>query len=290
MDRSKLTDQIVYSLGKNAAALHAMWSCPEGTNTRHFVLDNLLPPDVAREIHNAYPTDGAGFRQQASTKEHKRTSADLSKFAPILREVSYAFHEPTVVAAVADITGISTLEPDPLFYAGGLSMMFHGDFLNPHIDNSHDAKRDRYRRMNLLYYVSPNWGAENGGNFELWDESRRVPKVIVSAFNRLLVMETTKASYHSVNRVLVARPRCCVSNYFFSKQSSTGTDYFHVTSFFGRPEQPFLRAIGYVDNAARNLVARFIGGRGRKAVNMTTSQKSAGSRSPATKAERRRST
>ena len=29
-----------------------------------------------------------------------------------------------------------------------------GHFLNPHIDNSHDAKRERYRRFNLLYGVS----------------------------------------------------------------------------------------------------------------------------------------
>ncbi len=28
-----------------------------------------------------------------------------------------------------------------MLYAGGLSMMFEGDFLNPHIDNSHDAGR-----------------------------------------------------------------------------------------------------------------------------------------------------
>ena len=41
--------------------------------------------------------------------------------------------------------------------------MTEGDFLNPHIDNSHDAKRERYRRLNLLYYVSPGWESAKRG-------------------------------------------------------------------------------------------------------------------------------
>ena len=96
-------------------------------------------------------------------------------------------------------------------------MMFCGDYLNPHIDNSHDAKRKRYRRLNLLYHVSPDWGFDSGGNFELWDESRMSPKTIVSRRNRLVVMETNKTSWHSVSPVNVDGPRCCVSNYYFPK-------------------------------------------------------------------------
>jgi hypothetical protein len=32
--------------------------------------------------------------------------------------------------------------------------------------------------------------------------------------------------------------RCCVSNYYFSKDPVGASEYFHVTSFRGRPEQP----------------------------------------------------
>ena len=39
---------------------------------------------------------------------------------------------------------LRNLEPDPTLYASGLSMMFKNDYLNPHIDNSHDAKRKKY--------------------------------------------------------------------------------------------------------------------------------------------------
>jgi Rps23 Pro-64 3,4-dihydroxylase Tpa1-like proline 4-hydroxylase len=89
-------------------------------------------------------------------------------------------------------------------------LKFPGDFLNPHIDNSHDGERKRYRRLNLLYYVSPDWKIENGGNFELWDDERINQKTLTALTNRLVVMETNKISWHSVSPVTTDRPRCCV--------------------------------------------------------------------------------
>ena len=88
--------------------------------------------------------------------------------------------------------------------------MGKGDFLNPHIDNSHNMQRNKYRRLNLLYYVSPEWNLKCGGNFELWDKKVKSKKTIVSSFNKLIIMETTEESWHSVNKVLVDNLRCCV--------------------------------------------------------------------------------
>ncbi|RYE56853.1 MAG: 2OG-Fe(II) oxygenase, partial [Hyphomicrobiales bacterium] len=129
------------------------------------------------------------------------------------------------------------------------------DFLNPHIDNSHDRHRARYRRLNLLFYVSPEWDPANGGNLELWDEKVRKPTMIPALFNRLVVMETNATSWHSVSPVTVASNRCCVSNYYFSESSPNGRQYYHVTSFIGRPEQVGRRVWGRVDNALRQVVA-----------------------------------
>ena len=147
-------------------------------------------------------------------------------------------------------------------------MMFPGDFLNPHIDNSHDGDRQRYRRLNLLYYVSPDWKIENGGNFELWNDERLNQKTLTALANRLVVMETNKISWHSVSQVQTDRPRCCVSNYYFSKISPDTSDYFHVTSFTGRPEEKIKRIVGFADNALRNLVSKTLKtGRGKHLVN-----------------------
>jgi len=267
MDKSALTALILEKINADKKIRHE-WSHPEGTRTRYFVIDDLLPPEVCHQIYDAFPKDASGFYSRESFREKKRTSAQLSQYAPILVEITYALQSPEVVDLVANVVGFEGIEPDSSLYAGGLSMMFKGDFLNPHIDNSHDGERSRYRRLNLLYYVTPDWKLENGGNFELWDEDRKTSKTLTAKFNRLIVMETDKTSWHSVSPVTADSVRCCVSNYFFSKVSPDETEYFHVTSFTGRPNEIGKRALGVLDNALRNFVSKVLKiGRGKQLTN-----------------------
>lgn len=246
---------ITRRLGEEEAALRSQWNRTDRSTTRYFYLDNLLDPSTALAVYNAFPKEDGLWFQRDSFRERKKTFAKLDAVEPIVAHVTDSFHLEEVVEAVSKITGMEGLEPDPELYAGGISMMGKNDFLNPHIDNSHDAGRRRYRRLNLLYYVSPEWDPRNGGNLELWDESVRHPQEIAAKFNRLIVMETNDKSWHSVNPVTVEAVRCCVSNYFFSEQSPSGNDYYHVTSFLGRPGQPFRRSWGRIDNVLRQLVA-----------------------------------
>lgn len=260
------TQLLLARLNEAAADIRQQWANPTGTPTRHFVVDNVFPVELCAEIYNAFPKSGDGFFNRESFREKKRTSANLDAYDPILGDVTHAFQDPRVVDLIAELCALTEerIEPDPKLYAGGLSMMFKGDFLNPHIDNSHDGNRERYRRLNILYYPAPDWSLENGGNFELWNEDQSQPKTLVAISNRLVVMETNKDSWHSVSKVTVDRPRCCVSNYYFSEISPDKSDYFHVTSFTGRPDETAKRAIGVVDNALRNLVSKTLKiGRGK---------------------------
>jgi hypothetical protein len=260
MNRQEMISHILKRLDQEFATAQQQWNDPgPGTPTRHCAIDNLLPEEVALEIFEAFPRDGSGFLTRKSFREHKRTSAELDKYAFVLADVTYALQSPAVALRISELTGMEGLDPDPHLYAGGLSMMFKDEFLNPHIDNSHEQTRSKYRRINLLYYVAPDWSLGSGGNLELWDSDVTEPVTIVSAFNRLVLMETNDRSWHSVSPVLAQEAvRCCVSNYYFSRDSPSGADYYHVTSFTGRPGQKTQRALGVLDNAIRTL-ARYIG-------------------------------
>lgn len=268
MEAQQLARLILSRLDEAGPDISRQWAAPEDSHTRHFHIDDLLPAEVAKAVYEAFPRNADGFFDRNTFRERKKTLTSLGELPPILSSITYALQDAAVVARISSLLGLKEVLPDPTLYAGGLSMMFEGDFLNPHIDNSHDGQRNLYRRLNLLYYVSPDWELENGGNFELWDEEVRQQKTIVSRFNRLVVMETNKRSWHSVSPVRAARPRCCVSNYYFSKQSPDAHDYFHVTSFSGRPDETGKRLLGYVDNRLRGLVSRALGtGRGRNRLN-----------------------
>jgi Rps23 Pro-64 3,4-dihydroxylase Tpa1-like proline 4-hydroxylase len=166
-----------------------------------------------------------------------------------------------VVERVQAITALHALQPDHFLYAGGVSMMGPGHFLNPHVDNSHDKFRERYRVLNLLFYTSPNWNESNGCNLELWpdgpDGPDGTPSTIVSKFNRLVVMVTHQRSWHSVSRNVSSQNRCCVSNYYFSDHPVGDHEYFHVTSFRGRPEQPLRDLVLRADIWMRMAARRF---------------------------------
>ena len=268
MDVKEITTLIVDRLEDCRENIQGQWNNPQGTHTRHFVIDDLLPEEIARAIYGAFPRNADGFIDQQSFREKKKTLANLADRPQILRDVTYAMQSAEVVGKVAELVGVTNIVPDPSLYAGGLSMMFKENFLNPHIDNSHDGGRGLYRRLNLLYYVTPEWALENGGNFELWDRKVKKQKTIVSAFNRLVVMDTNRDSWHSVSKVIVETPRCCVSNYYFSKSSPDNDDYFHVTSFSGRPGESGKRLLGVVDNHLRNTISKALQVRRGKALDV----------------------
>jgi len=259
MNREELARVVAERLIRDAERIREEFDRPREIKTRHAAIDDLLPESVAVEIREAFP-DTRGMRLLDSFRERKYTSKSLDKFSPILAEITMAFQERNVLEAVAAITGTRDAVGDPLLYAGGISAMKKGHFLNPHIDNSHDYEQKNYRVLNLLYYCSPDWKPEFGGNLELWDESVTTPIEIPSLFNRLVLMETNERSWHSVNEVKVDSLRCCVSNYYFSPHSPNGYETTHVTFFQGRPEQKLRRVVSTADGIVRSAVRKVVKG------------------------------
>lgn len=255
--RQALSRFIVARLAAVKDQLHADFTQP-GRIASCYV-DDLLPEEIAREIYAAFP-DPTQMAERRSIREYKKVAAQMDQYHPLLEEIIYAFQEPEVVKLVEEITGIPEMQPDELLYAGGISLMGKGNFLNPHLDNSHDNDRKLYRVLNLLYYVTPEWQEANGGNLELWDHGPDQPqRTIVSKFNRLALMITNRSSIHSVSKVVADGNRCCVSNYYFATKPADPKEYFHVTSFYGRPEEPIKKVVLKADREVRNLLRKVVG-------------------------------
>ncbi|WP_216839349.1 2OG-Fe(II) oxygenase [Caulobacter sp. S45] len=257
LTRGEMADHIVARLQQAGASMRSAFN-EHGRVPSSFV-DDLLPVDMAQAIHAAFPDHGRMMFKN-SIKERKFVAAQMDAYPAILEEIVYAFQDPRVLYEVAAITGLQALQPDADLYAGGLSAMPKGAYLKPHLDNSHDGARARYRVLNLLYYVTPDWREDFGGNLQLWDQGPKgAPRTIPALFNRLVLMATNRTSWHSVQEVKRDQTRCCVSNYYFSSQSPEMAEYFHATSFRGEPDQPLSDAIMRADNALRTTVLKTFG-------------------------------
>jgi Rps23 Pro-64 3,4-dihydroxylase Tpa1-like proline 4-hydroxylase len=216
-----------------------------------FYLDDVLPKKLAEKIYYNFPSIENTILRK-SLKEYKHVAFQMDKYNLLLEESIYAFQDERVVKLIEEICGLSSIFPDKSLYAGGLSLMKKDNFLNPHLDNSHDKDRKHWRVLNVLYYVTPHWKDSFGGNIELWSNGlQKDPITITSKFNRLIVMATHQNSWHSVNKVVADNIRCCVSNYYFSEEPLLKTDTFHVTSFRGRPRQKLRNWILKLDNTLR---------------------------------------
>ena len=254
--RKELVNLIIDRLDRDSEAIKSDFQTEKGIKTRFAAIDDLLPPEIAHRIATAFPSVD-DMRLLDSFREKKYTSKSLDKFDPIIEDITFAFQDERIIMKVAELTGIADAVGDPHLYAGGISAMAPGHFLNPHIDNSHDGDQKHYRVLNLLYYITPDWKPENGGNLELWDEAVTKPVEIPSLFNRLVLMSTNDKSWHSVNQVKNDGTRCCISNYYFSPHSPNGYETTHVTYFMARPEQKFRRLVTKVDSDIRTLARRF---------------------------------
>lgn len=253
--RKHIANLIFDRLTDQKEVLKAQFSLSKET-IGYFFIDDLLPIELANEIYQNFPAlDQTVTRKDL--REFKHTAYQMDKYNPLLEEVIYAFQDERIVELVASICSLTSVYPDEHLYAGGLSLMAENNFLNPHLDNSHDKDRSRWRVLNLLYYVTPEWELSYGGNLELWQNGlESSPTTIESKFNRLAVMITHQKSWHSVSKVVKNGVRCCVSNYYFSDTPVLASDEFHITTFRGRPEEKGKDLILKADNFLRSTLRK----------------------------------
>lgn len=253
--RNILVNQIISTLQKNRDALKKMF---KEKTVKYFYVDDLIDLKLAKKISDAFPADKKNLMTRKTLRENKTVGIKMSNYDQILSDITYAFHDQKVIDVISSITEMPDMYADGELYAAGLSMMSKGNFLNPHLDNSHNMERSRYRALNLLFYCTVDWDVSHGGNLELWHNGPKSnQETIFSKFNRLVVMKTDKNSWHSVSKVISEKSRNCVSNYYFTNYSPENSDYEHVTTFRGRPEQIFRDVLLRFDSFFRGTVRLF---------------------------------
>ena len=160
--RRALADHIVKRLSDCHDAARLEFSRPERIHS--FVVDDLLPVETALAIYQAFPPIERLVLKK-TLGQLKYVGYQMNLYDSLLEHAIYAFQDPRVVQLITSITGLQEILPDEHLYAGGISVMTQGQYLNPHLDNSHDLERKNHRVLNLLYYVTPEWRDEYGGHF-----------------------------------------------------------------------------------------------------------------------------
>lgn len=253
MRASEIAQTISERLEADFAPLQAAFGAPNPRKVRWCAVDDLLPEELVLAAFQEIPALGA-MRRLKTEQERKYVTAKLDKLQGVLREVILALNDPGVADAVADIMGATALETDERLYNGGVTVMMAGDYMCPHLDNSHNLTNSRRRDVVLLYYLTPFWRPEFGGDLEVWNDDFASSESIRFAPNRLVIMETTDHSWHSVRPILGPMPRVNAISYFYAPQSVRSTP--RLTRFTGWPDRPLQRASFELQFQARSLAAK----------------------------------
>ncbi|CDF81535.1 2OG-Fe(II) oxygenase [Pseudomonas sp. QL9] len=193
------------SLGAQLAGLAKQYQ--NNSPYPHIVIDDFLPPAVLDRLLKEYPHDqhsplwNDASHKDKSSGEYvqllKRNIRDSLQMPPTYRQLFWELNSHAFLGALAALTGIANLIPDPNLRGAGIHQIGRGGFLKVHADFSTHREFGLDRRLNFLLYLNENWQENWGGHLELWDgEMKGPPRRVLPVVNRCVVFSTTATSFH----------------------------------------------------------------------------------------------
>jgi hypothetical protein len=210
----------------------------------HIAFDNFLPQHMALDLARVYPTpDNLGWTTHTSPKVNRQFLGDETKYHSLFRAFSRSINSRRFILFLETLSGIRGLVGDPYFVGGGAMTAGAGHKLDMHIDfNWHYGLR-AYRRLNALFYLTPDWQENWGGHLRVESEDKRVSHDYVPYFNRLIVFSTSEGSWHG-QPVPLACPadirRNVFSAFYYTAASPEQETDPHLTRY--REETPYTAA------------------------------------------------
>ncbi len=209
----------------------------------HIVIDEFLPLNYANLLLSVFPDKNSDvwldWKRRDILHQPKKQgighASRLTDVSPYLQNILFAFNSFPFLNFLEKLTGIGKLLPDPYFYGGGVHQILTGGKLAIHTDFNHLVQLDLYRRLNVLLYLNKDWNPDYNGYLELWDLNMTTcVKSIAPVFNRLVVFNTSKRSFHGHPKPLNTPEdvtRKSVALYYYTAKPVPGEIYDSVTDW-----------------------------------------------------------
>ena len=175
----------------------------------HIVIDNFLPEDIFNKITNAIILSEKKFKDVKTIyntplefEKETYNDSDLNEYLKIPIEI---LGGPCLKKYIEKITGnIELISLSDIKNYGGYSpfhVMKNNGFLGSHVDHSRSINGD-FHIANSIFYASPKWTSDNGGETILFNKSGlKIRKHISPKPNRLVIFLHTAESFHGVNTI-----------------------------------------------------------------------------------------
>jgi hypothetical protein len=209
----------------------------------HAVFDNFLPEPIAKTTLKNFPKPDypmwLDWRNRDTHNQPKKQgighAANLEKASPYIHNVIFAFNSFPFLYFLERLTGIKHLLPDPYLNGGGIHQILSGGKLSIHTDFNHNNELGLYRRVNVLFYLNEDWQPHYNGALELWaSDMGECRKSVPPIFNRMVVFETNKRSFHGHPKPLNVPEnitRKSIALYYYTSQADPTELYDEITDW-----------------------------------------------------------
>lgn len=175
------------------------------TPFKHAVIDGFFRPEFcARLLAEFPPYDAERFRNERG-HQSKAEHRDLKTLGPAYTELDRLFASAEFLDFIGTVTGIPGLLFDPEYFGSGTHENLHDMELDPHVDFTLRPGNELHRRVNLIFFLNPEWDDSWGGVLELhrdpWRPETDSVERISPVYNRVVVFETSDKSWHGFRRI-----------------------------------------------------------------------------------------
>jgi hypothetical protein len=201
----------------------------------HAVVDHLLPESACHYLASLFPPVAwTGWRMHANKNTLKRDCGNALLMPPDVAKVVRALNSAPVVKALAALTGIPDLQPDPGLEGGGMHRTDRGGFLGIHRDFNLTPDKKKRRQVNLLLYLN----ACAGGNLEMWGEENYRPArkegTVHPDAGRAVIFNTGGPAWHGHPRPLESAHRFSLAAYYYTDAEADAARHLTIYSEAGR--------------------------------------------------------
>jgi Rps23 Pro-64 3,4-dihydroxylase Tpa1-like proline 4-hydroxylase len=219
IDLSALWDQNQFNGKRRIALSHAFATAAPFP---HLIIDNLFSAELLESLIEDFTILSRHQWRRKTTPEESNYRSRIDSVLPHASTTYFSqLYSKPFVTAIEEITGISSLIPDPILLGGGLHESRSGDRFNIHVDFARHARTLLPNELAVITYLNKNWEDHYGGSLELWDRERRsCIKRIVPIFGRTVILKRSPSSWHGHTEPVCApdgRPRRSITGYFYGR-------------------------------------------------------------------------
>jgi len=199
----------------------------------HIVIDNFLKLKIAKKIEKNFPKlSNKDLWTYKNYCELKKASDNWNLFPPEAYQLIFALNSHQFITNIKKALKMKNLYPDYGLNGGGFHIMGNKGKLNPHLDYVIHPKLNLMRKFNLIIFFNLNWKEKNGGELCFYEKNftnKNLPgkliKKIIPKFNRAVLFDTSKRSWHGVNLVKNNIRKSIATYYLVDKKKKLETRY-----------------------------------------------------------------